>query len=249
MGKEAYSSFQSDLGNDRKMNTKAFNKKQCLAAPLQGWLEDSGYAYLAERLKSNIDETISFNGKTKNCCVAMVDAVGSTKVTAHLSREDTCKYYGIFLNAMALIARECGACVVKNIGDSLLYYFCDGKNPDGRSFTKTLECGMIMLKCSKIVNKRMHDAGLPSVSYRISADFGTVMLAKSVTASSDDIFGPTVNICSKINRMADPNSMIIGNDLYQNVKNIQGYSFEQKSGVSLGFKFDYPVFSIIPKDK
>jgi len=91
---------------------------------------------------------------------------------------------------------------------------------------------MIMLKCSKIVNGSMHDAGLPSVSYRISADYGTVMLAKSVTASSDDIFGPTVNICAKINRKADPNSMIIGNDLYQNVKNIQGYSFKQKSGVS-----------------
>jgi len=104
---------------------------------------------------------------------------------------------------------------------------------------------MAMIKCSKIVNESMHDAGLPSVSYRISADYGTVMLAKSVTASSDDIFGPTVNICSKINRKADPNSMIIGNDLYQNVKNIQGYSFKQKSGVSLGFKFDYPVFALL----
>jgi len=228
---------------------KILNKKQQLATPLQGRLEDGAYAYLSERLKTNINETISFNGKTKNCCVAMVDIVNSTKITAHLSKEETCKYYGIFLNAMALIAREYGACVVKNIGDSLLFYFCDEKNPNGRSFSKTLECGMAMIKCSKIVNESMHDAGLPSVSYRISADYGTVMLAKSVTASSDDIFGSTVNICSKINRKADPNGMIIGNDLYQNVKNIQGYSFKQNSGVSLGFPFDYPVFSIIPKDK
>jgi len=187
--------------------------------------------------------------KTKNCCVAMVDVVGSTKVTAHLSRENTCKYYSIFLNAMALIAREYGACVVKNVGDSLLYYFCDEKNPSGRSFAKTLECGMIMLKCSKIVNARMHEEGLPSVSYRISADYGTVMLAKSVTSTSDDIFGPTVNISSKINRRAKPNTMVIGNDLYQMAKHLEGYTFKPISGFSLGFKFDYPVFSIIPKNK
>jgi len=249
MDREAKSSFQSNLGNDHKMKTKIHNKNQHLVTPLQGWLENSGYAYLSERLKSNINETISFNGKTKNCCVVMIDVVNSTKITACLSKEDTCKYYGIFLNAMALIAREYGACVVKNIGDSLLFYFCDEKNSDGRSFAKTLECGTTMLKCSKIVNESMHDAGLPSISYRISADYGTVMLAKSVTSSSDDIFGSTVNICSKINRKADPNGMIIGHDLYQNVKNTREYSFEQKSGVSLGFPFDYPVFSIIPKDK
>ena len=204
-------------------------------------------AYFSERLKSQLNETISFNGKTKNCCVATVDAVNSTNITAVLTKENTCKYYGIFLNAMALIAREHGACVVKNIGDSLLYYFCDEKNSTGKSFAKTLECGMTMLKCSKIINSILLEEGLPSLSYRISADYGTVMLAKSVTSSSDDIFGSTVNICSKINRKAKPNGMVIGNDLYEVVKHLNNYSFKPIAEQSVGLKFQYPVYSITQK--
>jgi len=204
-------------------------------------------AYFSERLNSQLDEIISFNGKTKNCCVATVDAVNSTNITAALTKENTCKYYGIFLNAMALIAREYGACVVKNIGDSILYYFCDEKNPNGQSFAKTLECGMTMLRCSKIINSILLKEGLPSVSYRISADYGTVMLAKSVTSSSDDIFGPTVNICSKINRKAKPNSMVIGNDLYEVVKHLKDYSFKPIAEQSVGLKFQYPVYSMTQK--
>jgi len=204
-------------------------------------------AYFSKRLKSQLDETISFNGKTKNCCVATVDAVNSTNITAALTKENTCKYYGIFLNAMALIAREYGACVVKNIGDSLLYYFCEERNSNGQSFTKTLESGMTMIKCSQIINSILLNEGLPSVSYRISADYGTVMLAKSVTSSSDDIFGSTVNICSKINRKAKPNGMVIGNDLYESVKHLKSYSFKPIAEQSVGLKLQYPVYSMTQK--
>jgi len=203
--------------------------------------------YFSERLNSQLNETISFNGKTKNCCVAIVDAVNSTNTTAALTKEDTCKYYGIFLNAMALIAREHGAYVVKNIGDSLLYYFCEERNSNGQSFAKTLECGMTMLKCSKIINSILLKEDLPSLSYRISADYGTVMLAKSVTSSSDDIFGSTVNICSKINRKAKPNGMVIGNDLHEIVKHLDNYSFKPIAEQSVGLKFDYPVYSMTQK--
>jgi len=201
-------------------------------------------AHISERLKSQLNETISFNGKTKNCCVATVDIVNSTNITAPLTKEKTCKYYGIFLNAMALIAREHGGTVVKNIGDSLLYEFCEQRNPNGQSFVKTLESGITMLKCSKIINSTLLKEGLPSVSYRISADYGTVMLAKSVTSSSDDIFGPTVNICSKINRKAKPNSMVIGSDLYEVVKHLKDYSFKSIAEQSVGLSVPYPVYSI-----
>ena len=93
----------------------------------------------------------------------------------------------------------------------------------------------------------MQDERLPSVNYRISADYGTVMLAKSVNSPSDDIFGPTVNLCSKINRKAHPNGMVIGNDLFQVVKSLQLCDFESTSGYSSGLLNEYPVYSIKPK--
>jgi hypothetical protein len=54
--------------------------------------------------------------------------------------------------------------------------------------------------------------------YRIGADYGRVEVAKSWTSTSEDLFGPTVKICAKINSKPQPNGMIIGNNLYQVTK-------------------------------
>jgi len=48
------------------------------------------------------------------------------------------------------------------------------------------------------------------LSYRISADYGRVEVARSTTSQSDDLFGPTMNICSKINSKAPSNGVAIG---------------------------------------
>ena len=50
------------------------------------------------------------------------------------------------------------------------------------------------------------------MKYRISADYGKVQVAKSYISDMDDLFGTPVNLCAKINRYAEPNSMVIGGD-------------------------------------
>src|SRR6267378_2828857 len=66
---------------------------------------------------------ITFVEGYTSCCVGIVDIVNSTRITSKLVNDKLCKYYSIFLNTMADITRDFGAKVVKNIGDSLLYYF------------------------------------------------------------------------------------------------------------------------------
>ena len=78
-------------------------------------------------------------------------------------------------------------------------------------------------------------------------DFGTVMLANSVASSDDDIFGSTVNVCSKINRIAKPNGIVIGSDMYQIVKDFDEFSFVVDNGLSLGMSIQYPVYSVLKK--
>ena len=43
-------------------------------------------------------------------------------------------------------------------------------------------------------------------------------LATLTNSNVVDLFGPTVNICSKINQLAMPNKMIIYKDLYDVIK-------------------------------
>ena len=171
--------------------------------------------------------------------------VGSTKITASLSPEKSCKYYSIFLNVMATIAEEFGARIVKTGGDSLLFYFPKTFNPNEKSsISHSLDCGLNMLEAKEIINEYLKKEKLPPVKYRVSADYGTIMIAKQANSSYPDIFGPPVNMCSKINHHAQPNGMVIGGDLYELVKSLDDYRFRQVPGFDSGIKFQYPVYSV-----
>jgi len=202
---------------------------------------------LAQRLENRLEDVVSFSGTHQNYCVGIVDMVGSTKATAHLSKEKMTQYYSIFLNGMAMIAKDHGAIVVKSIGDSLLYYFPKTADYKPEHFVCPIKCAQSMIECADIINAKMKENGLPSVKYRVSMDFGTVMLANSVSSSKDDIFGSTVNVCSKINRIAKPNGIVIGSDMHQIVKDFDDYAFVVDNGFSLGMAIAYPVYQVLKK--
>ena len=200
---------------------------------------------LAQRLENRLEDVVSFSGTHQNYCVGIVDMVGSTKASAHLSKEKMTQYYGLFLNGMAMIAKDHGAQVVKSLGDSLLYYFPKTADYKPEHFICPLKCATSMIECETVINAKMKEHGLPSVKYRVSMDFGTVMLANSVASSNDDIFGSTVNVCSKINRIAKPNGIVIGNDMFQIVKNFDEFAFVADNGFSLGLAIKYPVYRVL----
>lgn len=192
-----------------------------------------------------MNEVIEFNGKFDSHVVGVVDIIESTKITALLNKPKVCQYYSIFLNSMANIITKHNGIVVKNIGDSLLYYFPKETDmADKKEILNSLECGMEMVDAHAMINSSMRAENLPIVNYRISSDHGMIMTAKSANSINEDIFGPTVNICMKINHAAKPNNMVIGGDLYQQVKSLEKYRFEPTSAYHNGLKVQYPVYSI-----
>jgi class 3 adenylate cyclase len=201
---------------------------------------------LARVLRNTIYNEITFSGHYKSCCIGIVDAVNSTNITAKLVNEKLCKYYSIFLNGMATVVRMFGGVVVKNVGDSLLYYFPETIEGYSKSALKnTLECSLTMIESYLIINEKLREEDLPSVNYRISIDYGNVMIAKSLNSSNDDIFGSTVNLCAKINSKAAPNSILVGGDLHQIIKNFGEYDFNLISSYSSGLKLDYPIYAVV----
>jgi two-component system, OmpR family, response regulator ChvI len=199
-------------------------------------------------------EEISFSSKSESYCVSFVDIVNSTNITAQISHtEKIGKYYSIFINTMATLARNYGAKITKNAGDSLIYYFPKTADSTNKSaFKDVIECGLTMISAGTVLNTKMYEEGLPSIDYRISADYGRVGIVRSAISQNDDLFGPTMNICSKINSKALPNQMVIGSDLYQIIKSSShrhDYRFKSVDGYSIGFKQMYPVYSVLTKNR
>jgi CheY-like chemotaxis protein len=194
---------------------------------------------------------------SKNLCVGIVDMINSTKITAGIrNSEKVGKYYSIFINTMAAIARNASAVVIKNVGDSLIFLFpktSDSSSSNKAAFKDVLECGLTMQAAYNAINEKYYEEDLPSVNYRISADYGKVEIAKSGPSPQIyDVFGPTVNMCAKINSKAPPNGMIIGGDLYQMVKELpQSWSFpsilfKEIGGYSVGNSKipPYPLYQV-----
>jgi two-component system response regulator ChvI len=187
-------------------------------------------------------------------CVCIVDMVNSSQITAKIADGNKIrKYYEIFLNAMAALAKNFGAKVIKNVGDALLFYFPDTSNTGNvTAFKEVLECCTAIIAAHEFINIRLEAEALPPVNYRISADYGRVEVATTVTSGTRDLFGPTVNMCAKINSQAEPNGIVIGGDLHEIMKrfSFREYSFEGvEKKQPIGIRYSYPVYSVVRKDE
>ena len=198
-------------------------------------------------------QEISFTGNSQNYCICFVDIIDSTKNTVIIDAEKTKRYYSVFINVMAAIARDFSSNIIKNTGDSLIFYFPETSDSANISaFESVLKCGLTMIAVNPIINAKLNEEGLPSLHYRISADYGRVDVAKSLTSTSEDLFGPTVNICAKINSFASPNGMVLGGDLYKIVNRTfdKNYYFSKVGQYSIDeLGIQYPVYSISSKSK
>ncbi len=194
---------------------------------------------------------VSFTNNSENYCVTVVDIVGSTSIVSAISSsEKTRKFYSIFINAMANILRKYDARVIKTVGDGIISFFPKTKyTTNTNAFKDVLECCFSQIAESPNINKMLQEEKLPSIGYRISADYGRVEIAKSGNLDIDDLFGSTVNFCSKINLRASWNGIVIGSDLYRITRSIpqleKSCRFEELAGYYSGVgKYSYPIYSL-----
>jgi class 3 adenylate cyclase len=164
----------------------------------------------------NYSNEITFTNRSYNYCIGIISIVNlSQEITELDNAVEIRKYYSLFYNTMASIIRHYGGKVIKNVGDMILFYFPKTVNFSQLStFQNVLECGLEMVKANMMLNSKLSENGLPSISYKISLNYGKVELAISSNSNTVDLFGPAVNICSKINNLSLPYQIVIYKALY-----------------------------------
>ena len=191
------------------------------------------------------DFLVAFSGNAKNYCIGLVDICDSTKISAKMNEKEWSQFYLIFLNSIARVIPRFGGVPLKNGGDSLLYYFPESSKPSrSYGFISCVECCLNMLELHDIIAEEMKKQGLPAPDYRISSDFGKVVLMKTQSSVFNDLIGPPVNMCAKINHRAKNNGYVIGGDFFEHIKTFQDFKFHQQQGFSIGLKYSYPIYSV-----
>ena len=196
-----------------------------------------------ETFVDNSDYLVAFSGNTTSYCIGLVDMVDSTKISANLSVGQLSKYYQLFLNTMSKTLSRYGGQVIKNVGDSLLFYFPESSKNRTFGFMSCIEGALGMLEMHEFICIFAKKESLPCINYRISCDYGPVVIMKP-SSGIVDMIGPPVNMCSKINHAALNNEMIIGGDLYQMAKKIPDYKFNFAGDYNSSLKHSYPLYKV-----
>ncbi len=194
--------------------------------------------------KTHDSYIVTFSGKEISVVVGIVDMVNSTKICAKLGPAKASTYYQVFINSMSKILSRYSGVVIKNIGDCLLYYFPYIDKIDRNYYENCINASNALLESHDVICDHLHDKGLPCLDYRVSLDYGNVIIMNANHSSVCDMIGSPINMCAKINRSAKKNEMVIGGDFYEIIKKQKQFKFKNVTGYNIGFKHTYPVYAV-----
>ena len=202
-------------------------------------------------MKNFSSKDVKFSGVTIKSCVGFIDLVDSTTNIATMDNlESIRKYYSIFINSISKIVKSYGGKVLKNIGDCMLFYFPKTSDiNDTNSFQKAIACDFKILDERYKINDELARKHLPPFNFRMSLDYGVLDLALVGNYSQTDLFGSTLNLCSKINSssLSIQNEIIIGDRLYKVLKSsniVNNYYFINNGEYKITETNRYPTYNI-----
>lgn len=180
-----------------------------------GALKD-GYEYVGPT-----DESERFLRKNAWSRVKMVtvyvDLVGSTQMTLELPSEKMATIISSFAQEMASVVHTCGGYVLKFVGDAVIGYFVAGQNPL-RAADSAVTCAKSMVAVVRGgINPVLAQYDYPELRVKVGMDYGENVVARygsDPAKSHVDIIGPVMNIAAKIQAMARPCQILIGDDVY-----------------------------------
>ena len=207
-------------------------------------------------MKNVSSKGIRFSGDSIKSCVGFIDLVDSTKNTITMDKlEHIRKYYSKFINSTSEVVKSYSGKVIKNIGDCILFYFPKTTDfKDTEVFREIIDCGFKILDERYIVNQELSKEHLPPFNYRITIDYGVLDLALVGDYSQIDLFGTTINLCSKINSssLSVPNEIIIGDNFYRILKSfptvINNYNFINNGEYKITESNKYSTYNIKRKN-
>ncbi len=178
-----------------------------------------GYEY-----SGMVDESDQFLRKNVfsklDMIVLYVDLVGSTTMTLELPAEKIAIIISSFSQEMAAVIRQHRGYVLKFVGDAVIGYFVSEESGIIAADNAVLCAKSMISVIQKGINPILNQYDYPDLMVKIGVDFGqniVVRYGADVEHSHVDLMGPTMNIAAKIQNLAKPNQILIGNDVFKRI--------------------------------
>jgi class 3 adenylate cyclase len=192
-----------------------------------------------------------------NLVILHIDLVGSTKMSMTLSTDKLSAIVRAFAEETSLIISMYGGYVLKYVGDAVLAFFViEDESRVGREnkdagiayslqSSNAITCAYTMIQVvQKGINPILNQYDYPELKVRIGIDFGEVGVVQYgididkldgkaiLTRPHIDMIGPTISIAVKMTSIGRPDQIVIGQNLYDMLKDVQKKTFKRISGIS-----------------
>jgi adenylate cyclase len=192
-----------------------------------------------------------------NLVILHIDLVGSTKMSMTLSIDKLSAIVRAFAEETSLIISMYGGYVLKYVGDAVLAFFViEDESRVGREnkdagiayslqSSNAITCAYTMIQVvQKGINPILNQYDYPELKVRIGIDFGEVGVVQYgididkldgkaiLTRPHIDMIGPTISIAVKMTSIGRPDQIVIGQNLYDMLKDVQKKAFKRISGIS-----------------
>ncbi|MGQ0771425.1 MAG: adenylate/guanylate cyclase domain-containing protein [Nitrososphaerota archaeon] len=182
-------------------------------------VEDESDAFLRKHVFSRMKMVVMY-----------VDLVGSTNITLELPEDKVAIIITCFAQEMASTIRHHNGYVLKFVGDAVIGYFVAEENQLQPVDNAVLCTKSMITVIQKGINPILNQYEYPDLAIKIGIDYGENMIVRygaDAKKSHVDILGPVMNIAAKIQSMAKPNQILIGDDIYSRVHPSMQSSFEK----------------------
>ncbi len=206
-------------------------------------VEDESDAFLRKHVFSRMKMVVLY-----------VDLVGSTNITLELPEDKVAIIITCFAQEMASTIRHHGGFVLKFVGDAVIGYFV-AEDSQLQPADNAILCAKSMISViQKGINPILNQYDYPDLAIKIGIDYGENMIVRygaDASKSHVDIIGPVMNIASKIQGMAKPNQILVGDDVYIRVHPSIQSSFEKMIWKNDEWKYHrdsgelYPVYKYV----
>ena len=191
----------------------------------------SGYEY-----NTTLEESDAFLRKRVlsriKLVVLYVDLVGSTRMALSIPEDKVATIISTFAQEMARIVTRHEGRVLKFVGDAVIGYFVADAD-SLRAADNAVACAKSMIEVIRGgINPILGKDDYPALSVKIGMDYGTNIIVRygaDELKSYVDIMGPPMNIAAKIQSMAGPDRILIGQDVYSRLHPRIQKSFERVS--------------------
>ena len=185
--------------------------------------------------------------------VLYVDLVGSTDITLTLPEEKVAIIISSFAQEMSSIIKQFDGLTLKFVGDAVIGYFV-AETTSSLSAINAVNCARSMVTLiEKGINPILNQYDYPELKIKVGMDYGENMIVRYGSddkLSHVDILGPAMNIAAKIQDMAQPNQILIGEDVFTRLDDDLKKLFEKVVWRNAKWKYQdretgqlYPVYA------